>query len=272
MNALPSSRTERDERGMTRDRRGGFTIMEVLIAVMIIGILATILIPVLTSRAKDARVAACESEIQTLVEAEKSAAISVGYLLRLYVLNDLPGRGKGISSYAPGGVDSVADEQWNVAPNATVSHPTYMFIDLTTNLPLSTAVAEAQYAKILRESMYGWKGPFCTFKRDEKNVEESEPEWGTVGPVPTHILGIPNDPWGNDYLLFVRGGIILEPMGVFTEAVVSNGVSYPANVFDRPTILSLGPDGMPGDGTKTNASDPDYGFGKGDDVCVSFEY
>jgi prepilin-type N-terminal cleavage/methylation domain-containing protein len=270
-NVLPSSSTGNDESRMMNDEqgtsnamRGGFSIMEVLVAVMIIGVLAVILVPVLTSRAREARVAACESELRELAEAQKSVAIQTGYFLRLYALDDLPGS----AAIAAGGtadVSRIVDEGFNTF----VSNPKFMFIDPTTNSPLSAALADAQFNKILLESMYGWKGPFCNFKRDEKpNESWPTPGMGTGGwTLPTHIHGIPNDPWGNDYLLFVRQGLIPEPNGYPVVPVVSvDAIDYSTVVFDRPTILSLGPNGKPGDGTAVSK------FGEGDDIYRSFEY
>jgi len=241
---------------------GGFSIMEVLVAVMIIGVLAVILVPVLTSRAREARVAICESELQTLAEAQKSVAIHTGYFLRLYALDDLPGAASVPS--ATSSVDRIVDEPFNTS----VSNPTQMFIDPSANNLLTTALSNAQFMKILQESQYGWKGPFCSIKRDEKPNES----WPTLGmgaggwTLPTHIHGIPNDPWGNDYLLFVRLGLVREPDGLIVNVMSADAIDYSTVVFDRPTILSLGPNGKPGDGTAGSK------FGEGDDIYRSFEY
>lgn len=267
-NVLPSSSTGNDESRMMNDEqgtsnamRGGFSIMEVLVAVMIIGVLAVILVPVLTSRAREARVAACEGELQALAEAQKSVAIHTGYFLRLYALDDLPGS----SVIPPGaaGVDRIVDEGFNT----WVSNPTQMFIDPSAKA-FSNVLSIAPFAKILLESEYGWKGPFCNFKRDEKpNESWPTPGMGAGGwSLPTHIHGIPNDPWGNDYLLFVRWGLILEPEKLSSDPVSVDAIEYSTVVFDRPTILSLGPNGKPGDGTAGSK------FGEGDDIYRSFEY
>lgn len=267
-NVLPSSRTgcvggAGRVRSSLDAALGGFSIMEVLVAVMIIGILAVILVPTLTSRAREARVAACESELRELAEAQKTAAIQTGYFLRLYALDDLPG--SAVIPPGAAGVDRIVDEGFNT----WVSNPTQMFIDPSANALLTQAISNTQFLKILQESQYGWKGPFCNFKRDEKpNESWPTPGMGAGGwTLPTHIHGIPNDPWGNDYLLFVRQGLIPEPNGYPVVLVVPvDAIDYSTVVFDRPTILSLGPNGKPGNGTA------DSKFGEGDDIYRSFEY
>lgn len=68
--------------------------------------------------------------------------------------------------------------------------------------------------------------------------------------------GIPDDPWGNDYVLFTRRGLVLEPTGQIVDTNVGvqvsggflQGGSYPTQVFDRACIMSLGPNGLPGAG------------------------
>jgi prepilin-type N-terminal cleavage/methylation domain-containing protein len=258
-NVLPSSRIGNDECGMAN---GGFSIMEVLVAVMIIGVLAVILVPVLTTRAREARVAACESELQALAEAQKTAAIHTGYFLRLYALDDLPG--SAVIPPGAAGVDRIVDE----ALNMSVSNPTQMFIDPSAKA-FNNVLSIAPFAKILQESEYGWKGPFCNIKRDEKPNESWPPRDMSTGgwTLPTHIHGIPNDPWGNDYLLFTRWGLIQEPKGsLWSDPVSVDAIDYSTVVFDRPTILSLGPDGKPGNGTAGSK------FGEGDDIYRSFEY
>jgi prepilin-type N-terminal cleavage/methylation domain-containing protein len=276
-NVLPSSSTGNDESRMMNDEqgtssamRGGFSIMEVLIAVMIIGILAVILVPVLTSRAREARVAACESELQTLAEAQKSAAVLMGVFLRLYALNDMPGPTKNLPLTNPNASDSIADEAQN---SSLYTNPKRMFIDPATNAFLPSTQADQRFESIVgttpivNETSYAWKGPFCNFKRDEKpNESQPTPAMALGGwTLPTHIHGIPNDPWGNDYLLFTRWGLVCEPVGSLESVVSVDAIGYSTVVFDRPTILSLGPNGKPGDETAPE-------FGKGDDIYRSFEY
>ncbi len=69
----------------------GFTIIEILIAIIIIGILVAIIIPRLATRADLARRRAAESDIEEIRKAQEHAGIDTGYYYRLYVLDDNPG-------------------------------------------------------------------------------------------------------------------------------------------------------------------------------------
>ena len=51
---------------MTRNRKSGFTLVEILIVVIILGILAAIVIPQFTNASQDARESALLSQLQTL--------------------------------------------------------------------------------------------------------------------------------------------------------------------------------------------------------------
>ena len=103
----------------------------------------------------------------------------------------------------------------------------------------------------------------------------------TVGPGETAKDDIPDDPWGNNYLFFTSKGLLNEPEGEFViratlaDALGSQnpnaggGISYQCDVFDRPTVLSMGPDGLPGD-TTTRSTGQTRIFGTGDDITRSF--
>jgi general secretion pathway protein G len=55
----------------TLRRVRGFTLIEILVVIVIIGILATLLVPKLMSRPDEARVVAAKSDIQTILQALK---------------------------------------------------------------------------------------------------------------------------------------------------------------------------------------------------------
>ncbi|NQU44140.1 prepilin-type N-terminal cleavage/methylation domain-containing protein [bacterium] len=249
------------ERPRQHDRqpfsRAGFSIVEILIAVMIIGVLAVILIPTLVNRVKEAKIAAAERDLEEIAEAQRRAAIQMNYYLRMYALDDIPG-GDG---YALGDAndqrDGIADE---IANTVFYDTPSRLFINPNTNDLLDTARADAVYASLAPETAYIWQGPYLTIQRDESPALHDRTS------NPPHLHDIPTDPWGNDYLMFFRTGLLREPEGDIVTQVTWYTDTWDTEVFDRPTVLSVGPDGLPGDGQ------PGSQFGEGDDIVRPFEF
>ncbi|HOE97921.1 MAG TPA: prepilin-type N-terminal cleavage/methylation domain-containing protein [Candidatus Sumerlaeota bacterium] len=255
-------------------RPAGFTIVEVIVTFIIIGILATILVPVLVNRAEQARIASAEQELSHLKDAMERAAIDTGYFFRLDVLDDGPGE-DGIAATAPRVTPGVKDRIEGILDNDVTTDNLYDEPEKIFIIP-STQDFHPLYATQLfprleeNETNFNWRGPYINYRRDANGND-----W-------------PDDPWGNDYLFFTRAGILYPPLAdpgdptwgcdsfqdqgpamVVTDANGATTVErFPvdAPLFDRPTILSMGPDGMPGDGT----SPPDNNYGQGDDIYVQF--
>ncbi len=77
--------------------------MELAVVVLIIGILVTIMVPVLTHRSAEAKVAVAKMDLQQLGDAEERANTDTGYMYRLDVLNDGL-KWDSIANTAPGNV------------------------------------------------------------------------------------------------------------------------------------------------------------------------
>ncbi len=247
----------RDIARFRRAQDGGFTILELLISVIIISILVAIIIPVLTSRASDARIAATRSDLDAIKTAQEHAGIDTGYFYRLYVLDDVRG-GDGISPKATNDVvDGILDEELR----GGTEWP-QIFVDVQSGMLLAPTAATNKFDTLKQsETNFNWNGPYVNYA---KKVPPNEPV-----AAPGRTAGVPVDPYGNPYLFFTKEGLVLEPDGQIVTTIAIGGQTYNAQIFDRPTILSMGADGSPGTGA--NPADQENGqFGQGDDMFRQF--
>jgi prepilin-type N-terminal cleavage/methylation domain-containing protein len=234
----------------SRDRaQAAFSIIELLIAIIIIGILVAIIIPVLMKRADEARLAAAESDLEHLQAAEERAAIDTGYLYRFYVLDDVIG-GNGV--YLPFDIndtDGIRDERYNTQ----MATPTRIFLHMTDGLFISDYAT--LYQRLIRnETAFGWAGPYVNVHK----LRDAD------------FNDIPEDPWGSDYLLFTPEGLVDQYQGRILTSTTFFAIDAGTTVilqgpfFDRYTVLSTGPNNAPGDATSTAR------FGTDDDLFRQF--
>ncbi len=256
------------------NRRSGFSIIELLVAIIIIGILVTILLPVVANRAEQARVARVNSDLENLASSMERVAVDTGYYVRLFALNDvLRGDGVAFNRDLPGDPDDNIDglTDYDIG-GGFLEFPgsNSLFIDTRTGDFAVGLNRTAFFNRLLATetnfdgTSVGWTGPYINWQTDD-NIYQ-----GVAG-----RTGVPDDPWGNDYILFTREGMFLEPDGLLVDSVSQNvdggfssgGPFDTFEIFDRPTIISLGPNGAPGDGSTTG----DEGdFGEADDFVRQF--
>lgn len=244
----------------------GFTIAELVIAFIIIGVLVLIMVPALQKRTLEARQEACREELKRLADAQDQVFINLGYLVRPYVLNDDTATeengGDGIANASPndlieGILDNTAD-----ATDQIYDDPSQFFINAHTQDFSDDAIQNRLFDQ-LRNTIENntdeltWGGPFVQWTRDANNND-----W-------------PDDPWGNDYLFFTKNGVLYPPPGF---GVTGEDFSFTFNttygedavdaelIFSRPTFLSLGPNGVPGASEGAGAGI----FGEGDDLYREF--
>jgi len=241
----------------------GFSIIEVVVAMAIIGILALIFVPVVARRTEEARLRACDSDLEHLAAAEERAATDTGYMYRLYVLDDVIG-GDGITNTMPSldRIDGLRDENLAAAAGR-VGFGTNFFINTSTedfDINNATIFQRMTDTRVTQypESAFGWNGPYINW-HVLRDVNDND--W-------------PDDPWGNDYLFFTAvGGISsVETQFQIAQITMPDGrvlrdAAGIARWTDRPTILSLGPNGQPGDGTGVA---PGGNWGQGDDKYRKF--
>ncbi len=227
-------------------RSSGFSIIELLVALIIIGLLIAVIVPILSVRTEEAKRKAAMSDLEHIADAQERAAIDTGYFYRLYVLDDEWAGDD--NRYGFGDPLDVRDGLLDEVYNQIYQNPRRIFIDVKTGEFLINA--ENFYDNNIRlanETAYNWHGRYITWQKDLGGNPD-------IGDRPSDIG---DDPWGNDYLFFTKAGLVKEPEGVIYGEGEDYEGEYETTVFDRPTILSLGPNGLPGSGTGTNFGDSD---------------
>lgn len=256
----------------------GFTILEVVITFIIIGVLTLVLVPVISNRSEQAKIASTQQDLNHLADAQERAAFDTSWFYRPYVLNDQRAGDGQVNSSPLDRVQGIRDNLLttdNIYENPAVIFISTRFLDYPSN--------QAQlFARLgTRETdlgvQFNWNGPYINWFRDV-----NQNDW-------------PDDAWGGDYLFFTPAGVLYPPDPflrptdidvsdefeeegpmVDVESASGSGTTnrtFSAFVdggqtplFDRPTWLSLGPDGLPGNGT----DDPNNVYGEGDDIFRSF--
>lgn len=258
----------------------GFSIIEILVAIILIGILVAILVPVIANRADDARLARAGQDAENLANAQDRLYTDVGYLARLYVLNDTIGGDTPPTPFSrPGGATDPNDIIDGVRDHAVAGelydNPTNIFVDPRGGVGGEGIVISGSTATSLLNSLqtnetnFNWHGPYLNWQADNNYTVS-----GITGPD-----GIPDDAWGNNFLLFVRGGLVKEVdarwdtdrtgEGTVVDTITINGQTFSTERFDRAAIVSFGPNGLPGDGSGPgNVSGGQ--IGQGDDVVRKF--
>lgn len=232
----------------------GYSIMEIIVTAAIIGVLVLIMTPVLTNRSREAKIRAAEADLEHLANAMERATIQTGYMYRLYVLDDTPG-GNGVSNEIPSldTLDGILDEQFNTYLPLGGTPAEHIFIDPQSQ-DLAINGIQLYQQILINETAFGWAGPYLNWHRDA-----NDNDW-------------PDDPWGIDYILFTKAGalsvyestFVTRDLHITSPTVITPGFT---TFFDRPTLLSLGPNGLPGDGTGIA---PGGLYGNGDDIVRPF--
>jgi prepilin-type N-terminal cleavage/methylation domain-containing protein len=253
----------------------GYSIIELLIALIIISILVSMVILVASQRTAEARLRAAESDMRIIAEAEQSAVKDFGYFLRFYVLDDITGDLPSGSTdptptFGPKDPNDIFDlliqeqlndrnpdgEQYGIEPDFG-------------SLPSSTTSTQAGGLRpantlvnsVVRESTLGVLLPYISFRREYTDDAGN-------------YFNVPMDPWGNPYVIMTRQGFIndigstlftpdqgLIPAG--TAVNVAGTGAFATDRFDRFTIISFGPDAVPGDGGIAGTN-----IGEGDDLTL----
>jgi len=235
----------------------GVTLTELLVVLAIIGLLATIAVPVYVNKMEQAKVSTAKHEVRELANAEEVCGIMHGYYVPLCMLDDLPYR----SEDRPSTVDDVQNTR-------TILNP-YL---ISTGIPIAkqdggqSRLADFNNIKSVSNLYFGWQGPFMNFKRYYVGagvfVEPPNPDDDDVA------RDHPLDPWNNPYM-------IVTELGVVTPIGQIKNISIPvqegaAREFDRMAIVSLGPDASFSDDIADGGYNINENVTSTDDIWVYF--
>ena len=250
--------------GIGRDDRG-FTAMEIAMVATVIAILALIVMPIFRNRVNEAKIAACQADLYSLMKAEMLAQADTDYYFRLEDLDN-------VQNNIPGAAPS---------DGVTLEIPIMIYSGrVDPQLPLPGLRLDQWRNLAGTDENPRFKGPYATFTRVEKygDLRLLRPEFfrtslseyaafrnidsgfSTDNLFDSLENRIPVDPWGNPYLFFPPSS---------------------DSAYNYAAIYSTGPDGMPGKGQPTTrenfrregvdlANSNDDVLGTGDDYEVRF--
>lgn len=197
----------------------GFSLLEILVALVIVSILSVLAVNRYTSRTDEARISAAKAEVKAIADAERQCEIDTGYFVNLRALSFEPGQGG--SPYQQGGI-------WY-----------YKIVDYGN---LNSFAIETDGSFIANISVFpynNWNGPYM----DYVNVSTTG-TYNSGSPTSQLTYGVPLDPWGNPYHLFT-------PLQDTDPGTISE-TDYTGRFYQN-AIVSYGKDGEPGIAGDPNA-------------------
>lgn len=220
----------------------GFTAVEIAMVASVIAILALLVLPIFRQRAEDARLAAAQDEVQSLVKALLLVEADMPGGRFMVRLNDLDNR-----SYQddPASTSTTPNPAWALEPPRTY----WVAGTGAGDLGRFISSADPSYRfDYLSTVVQNWSGPYVAYRStislqeildnfdeftDGRSNSTQSRAPGT-GPIAVFDADIdsqsllqdryPVDPWGSPYLLF----------------------GSDETVYNIRAIYSLGPDGVPG--------------------------
>lgn len=244
-------------------RHRGFTLTELLVVMVIIGLLSTIIVPVYISRMEDARIRVARAECREIAQAEEQCAILHGFYVPFQVLDDMPKRtGSPAGDYIDREPDSIKVVDPMIRPD------------------IQRLRAGGQFSFAMRDTntrignlINHWSGPFITPQRVYDvpgGYSVGNPAWETSSEA---RLDFPIDPWGEPYRFYSPEGIIGAQALVTGSTTGYNTDTYfdgqlttlGDRNFPRYAVVSFGKDNLPdvssGGALSTNLDDIVYLFG-----------
>lgn len=247
----------------------GFTLTELLVVMVIIGLLATIIIPVYIARMEDAKVRLARAECRELAQAEEQCAIIHGFYVPLQVLDDSPMDPRNAGQEG----DIIDNENGAIFAINPLIRP-----DVQRNNGQPTfAQGLSGSNNRVRNMIEHWQGPFLTFQRvydvpgGTTDPKPGDPLWNTSQ---QSRFDFPLDPWSEPYRFYSPLGVIgtsslntspgsggYNTIQYFDGLLTTNGNRR----LPRYAVVSFGRDSLPdvdaGGNLSTNNDDVVYQFG-----------
>jgi prepilin-type N-terminal cleavage/methylation domain-containing protein len=247
------------------NRSRGLTLTELLVVMLILGLLATIAIPVYTRRQEDARIRVAISECREIAHAEEQVAVLHGFYVPFQLLDDLPPPPFNTTDPNRESLDN--DNQ-----SLLLIDPFVRATDQISGNPQQAALRQWQtdFDTRVYNMVRNWNGPFINFQRfyygNDPNVTP-----GTQSYLSSTIKfeDYPLDPWGNPYRFYSAEGIIgtsaltWDP-GANTQSFSDGNLTTTDRRFDRYAVVSFGRDGKSDTVAPVNVNNPNdifYLFG-----------
>ena len=216
----------------TNRRRRGFTAVEIAMVASVIAILALLILPIFRQRAEDARLAAAQDELQSIVKALILVEADIPGGNHLPQLSDLDNLSVQTGVVPPGTnpEQEPGRSRWFKDPLSPLNSRFVMPGEEVGFYPLPT------YTTVVAPA---FRGPYLAFRNTLTlgQIALVNPQLAfPSGPIsifttpPYTVAALnrdryPVDPWGNPYLLFGPEG---------------------ETIYNYRAVYSLGPDGLPG--------------------------
>ncbi len=239
-----------------RHEAKGVTLTELLVVLAIIGLLATIAIPVYVQRTEEARVRTTQQEVREIAKAEEMVALNHGFYVPIQVLDDI--------AVDLANRTTRTDDLQNETDVLYLIDPFVNVQDQMAGSPPQPTLQDRDTNPRVHKLYYFWQGPFLNPTRihigDETSAEPQRLSEDLIR------RDHPLDPWGQPYRMYSPVGIVgssagATNLGSFNTASFSNGrLTTSDDRFDRFAIVSFGRDNQ-SDGVSFTGDDVFYYFG-----------